>query len=226
MGNGGKYSERHRARELRAEAWTLQEIADELGVSKGSVSVWVRDVEFVARPRNRGHASHKPHPLHVRKLAEIEQCRLEAEALIGALSSRDLTMFCLALYAGEGSKTEGAVSLANTDPALMGLFVGWLRSSFAIDPGRLRMKLHLHDDLDLEAATVFWSQVTGVPIDQFTKPSRPRSGPRRTSKRHLNGCATIIYSCSLTHRRVMAMIEAVSSIVAFRDSSVGRAGHC
>ena len=226
MGNGGKHLERHRARELRAEAWTLQEIADELGVSKGSVSVWVRDVEFVPKPRNRGHASHEPHPLHVRKLAEIERCRVEADALIGRLSSRDLTMFCLALYAGEGSKTEGAVSLANTDPILVGLFVRWLRSSFAIDEARLRMKLHLHDDLDLEAATRFWSLVTRVPVAQFTKPSRPPSGPRRTSRRHLNGCATVVYSCSLTHRRVMAMIEAVSSTFAFRDSSVGRAGHC
>ncbi len=144
MGNGGKYSERQRARELRAEAWTLQEIADELGVSKGSVSVWVRDVEFVARPRNRGHASHKPHPLHVRKLAEIERCRLEAEALIGALSSRDLTMFCLALYAGEGSKTEGAVKFANTNPTLARVFVTWMRAAFDIDESRLRVTLYLH----------------------------------------------------------------------------------
>ncbi len=201
MGNGGKYVERHRAHELRAEAWTLQEIADELGVSKGSVSVWVRDVEFIPKPRNRGHEGHKPHPLHIRKLAEIERCRVEADALIGSLSSRDLTMFCLALYAGEGSKTEGAVSLANTDPVLMGIFVEWLRSSF-------------------------WSLATDVPVAQFTKPYRPPSGPRRTSRRHPNGCATIMYNCSLTHRRVMAMIEAVSSSFAFRDSSVGRAGHC
>jgi transcriptional regulator with XRE-family HTH domain len=46
MGYGGKSVERERARELRAQSWTLQEIADELGVAKGSVSVWVRDVEF------------------------------------------------------------------------------------------------------------------------------------------------------------------------------------
>ncbi len=122
MGNGGKQVERLRARELRSTAWTLQEIAEELGVSKGSVSVWVRDVEFVPRPRNRGHGGQRPHPLHIRKLAEIERCRVEAEALIGTLSARDLTMFCLALYAGEGSKTEGAVSLANTDPILLRAF--------------------------------------------------------------------------------------------------------
>ena len=34
MGYGGKYVEQARARELRAQAWTLNEIAAELGVSR------------------------------------------------------------------------------------------------------------------------------------------------------------------------------------------------
>ena len=46
MGYRGKVAEQNRARDLRAQAWTLQEIADELGVWKGTVSTWVRDVEF------------------------------------------------------------------------------------------------------------------------------------------------------------------------------------
>ena len=75
MGYGGKIDERRQARELRAQSWTLLDIARELGVSKSSVSVWVRDVEFVPKPRNRGHSSHKPHPLTVKKHAEIERCR-------------------------------------------------------------------------------------------------------------------------------------------------------
>jgi len=62
MGYGGKFVERDQARQLRAQSWTLQEIADELGVSKSSVSVWVRDVDFVATPRNRGHSGQRPHP--------------------------------------------------------------------------------------------------------------------------------------------------------------------
>ena len=36
MGYGGKFVERERARELRAQSWTLKEIADALGVSKSS----------------------------------------------------------------------------------------------------------------------------------------------------------------------------------------------
>ena len=51
MGYRGKVVEQERARELRAKAWTLQDIATELGVSKSSVSLWVRDVEFEPQPR-------------------------------------------------------------------------------------------------------------------------------------------------------------------------------
>ena len=73
MGYGGKVREQQRARELRAEAWTLQDIATELGVSKSSVSLWVRDVEFTPNPRRRTRQP-RPSSLHLRKLAEIERC--------------------------------------------------------------------------------------------------------------------------------------------------------
>ena len=54
MGYRGKTDDHERARALRAQSWTLQEIADELGVAKSSVSLWVRDVEFVSRLRRPG----------------------------------------------------------------------------------------------------------------------------------------------------------------------------
>ena len=75
MGYGGKVPEQQRARELRAEAWTLQDIATELGVSKSSVSLWVRDVEFTPNPRRRTRAAATRSSLHLRKLAEIERRR-------------------------------------------------------------------------------------------------------------------------------------------------------
>jgi transcriptional regulator with XRE-family HTH domain len=80
VGYGRKFVERERARELRAEAWTLQEIADELGVAKGSVSVWVRDVAFTPKPRNRGHSSQRPHPLvdWLRRYFDIDEDRMRA----------------------------------------------------------------------------------------------------------------------------------------------------
>ena len=211
MGYSGKWRERERARQLRAESWTLLDIARELGVSKASVSVWVRDVEFVPKPRNRGHPSHQPHPLTLKKHAEIERCRAEAAVTIGQLSDRDLTMFCLGLYAGEGAKTRGTIGFANTNPIYIAVFVAWLRTQFEIEESRLRAKVYLHDGLDLDAAEAFWSAVLEIPLNQFSKPYRAVADPTRRTGKHANGCATVLYSCSLTHRRVMAMIEAITS---------------
>jgi hypothetical protein len=211
MGYRGKVEARARARELRAQSWTLREIADELGVAKGSVSVWVRDVDFVPRPRNRGHPAGPKHPMRVRKEAELDRCREEAEEWVGELTARDLTMFCLGLYAGEGSKTEGAVSMANTNERYLRTFLAWMRSEFSPDESRLRARIYLHEGLDLEAATRHWSELLGIPIDHFQKPYRAVPDASIRSRKHQRGCATVVYSSTLLHRRVMAMIEAVVS---------------
>ncbi len=51
MGYRGKVEEQERARDMRARNMTLQDIATELGVSKSSVSLWVRDVPFTPSKR-------------------------------------------------------------------------------------------------------------------------------------------------------------------------------
>ena len=91
-----------KARELRAQAWTLQEIATELGVAKGTVSVWVRDVEFTPKPRNRGHAGAKPHPMRCERKPRSTRCRARPTGGSARLSDRDLTMYASALYARRG----------------------------------------------------------------------------------------------------------------------------
>jgi transposase len=46
-----KTDERRRARELRAQGWSIKEIERSLGVSRSSVSSWVRDVELTVEQR-------------------------------------------------------------------------------------------------------------------------------------------------------------------------------
>ncbi len=211
MGNAGKFVERARARELRAQSWTLQAIANDLGVAKSSVSLWCRDIiDFTPNPRNRGHSSMKPHPMRVKRLAEVDRCQREAVALIGMLTEREFLMYGLGLYHGEGSKTDGVVKVTNTSPQILLASVAWLRRFFTIDESRLRLRLYLHEGLDLGVATEYWSTTLGIPMTQFHKPYRAEPRSIGGSK-HLMGCATVVYACSRTHRSVMAMIEAISS---------------
>ena len=214
MGYRGKVEEQQQARQLRARAWTLQEIADELGVAKSSVSLWVRDVPVDTTQRRSAVTGRRPrvtdHPLRRRKLAEIAACDAWGREQLGELSDRDLLIAGTALYAGEGSKREGMVSLANTHDGMIRLFCRWLRVLFEIDESRLRVMLYLHDGLDLDAAQRHWSQVTGIPVAQFTKPYRAVADPSRTPVKHEHGCATVRYACSRTHREVMGLVRALT----------------
>jgi transcriptional regulator with XRE-family HTH domain len=214
MGYRGKLAERERARELRAQSWTLNAIAAELGVSKASVSVWVRDVDFVPTPRSRGHPAGPHHPMRLRKEAEIASCRDEADAWIGSLTERELTMFALGLYAGEGDKTGGSVGMANTNPVYLLVFLTWLRRTFQIDESRLRVVLYLHEGLDIDAALAYWSTLLGIAPQQFTKPYRAEDNPTIRLTKHVFGCPKVRYSSTFLQRRVLAMIEAVSCRIA------------
>src|SRR5688572_9993297 len=126
MGYRGKVAERKRARELRAEGWTMPDIAAELDVSRGSVSLWTRDVPFEPQPRRRAR-NRQPNALQRAKSAEIEKLLAEGREIIGDLSHRDLLIAGAALYAGEGDKRDGAVGFANSDPAMIALFLRWFR---------------------------------------------------------------------------------------------------
>lgn len=219
MGYGGKYSEQQRARELRAQGWTYNEIVAELGVAKSSVSLWCRDVEVDARlldDRRRarydaGNRTKRPSRLTVEKHAQIEQCHIEAAEWLGERTDRDLFVAGIALYAGEGGKTDGAVKFANTDPRMIALFLRWLRTFFEVDERRLRLRLYLHEGLDLDEANRFWSELTGIPTDQFSAPYRAVADPSIRQSKHVLGCPCVSYSCSRTHRLIVGLMAILLS---------------
>lgn len=215
MGFRGYLDKQERARDLRAQSWTLQEIASELAVARSTVSLWVRDVDFVPKPRQRSRRDYRTSKLAARKQAAIERLRVEGVARMGRLTEREFLVAGVALYAGEGSKTDGAVAFANSDPRMILFFVTWLRRFFAPDEARLRMRLYLHQGLDLDAAVDFWSTLTGIPPHQFGKPYRAVPDPSIRRSKHPLGCPSVGYSCSRTHRSIMGLVGALLSSTCF-----------
>src|SRR2546423_7311440 len=124
MGYRGKVELQEKARLMRAESRTLQDIADTLGVSKSSVSLWARAVAFEPRWR-RQPLNRRPHPHHVAKLAEIADCDIAGAERIGEMSRDAFLAAGVALYAGEGAKRDGHVLFANTDVAMVTFFCAW-----------------------------------------------------------------------------------------------------
>jgi Homeodomain-like domain len=210
MGYRGKLAERQQARQLRRTGLPLAEIAARLGVSRSSVSLWVRDVEFPVpirsppRGRRRG-----PNALQRRRQAEIDRLVEEGRVRIGRLTEREFLVAGVAQYAGEGTKRDGAVRFANSDPRMILFFCCWLRRFFEIDESRLRVRLYLHEGLDLAATIAYWSALTGIPPSRFGKPYRAVPDPSIRHAKHVHGCVTVSYSCSPTHRSIMGLVSAL-----------------
>jgi transposase len=210
MGYRGKVKEQETARGLRAQNRTLADIAKTLGVSKSSVSLWVRDVPFTPSLRLRG-PHRRPHPAHEAKLRQIEELNREGIERIGELSQREFLAAGVALHAGEGDKTGHEVKFSNTDPTMVQFFCMWLRCFFDIDESRLRVRLYLHQGLDLDAAEMHWSALTGIPRDQFGKPYRAVPDPTIRRTKHEYGCVGVRYGCAKMLRTIMGLVRALLS---------------
>jgi transcriptional regulator with XRE-family HTH domain len=209
VGYRGKVEEQEKARLMRAENRTLKEIAEILGVSKSSVSLWVRDMNVEIRQARPG--VRRSNKLHEAKLAEIEACDRLGIERIGQLSDDAFLAAGVALYAGEGSKTGNEVNFANTDAAMVAFYCAWLRRFFEIDESRMRVRVYLHEGLDLDAAETFWSGVTAIPRAQFRSPYRAKADPTIRRTKHEHGCVYVRYCCARTLREIKGLIRALLS---------------
>jgi hypothetical protein len=182
-----------RARQLRADGRTYAEIASELGVSKSSVSLWVRDMPRPAgsscgpTPSSRSE-SLKAYWAKVRSARKVRKhvaCG-RAAAEIGTLSERDVLISGAIAYWCEGAKSkphrpDDRVSFINSDPGLIRFFLRFL-SVAGVTSDRLICRVYIHESADVPAADRFWQDVTGLGADQFRTPVLKRHNPKTVRK--------------------------------------------
>jgi transposase len=107
MGYRGKLATQQQARRLRRTGLPLAEIAASLGVSKSSVSLWVRDVEFTPLPRPPRGRRRAPNALQRRKQAEVDRLVEEGRARSAACRSGSSWSRVLRCTRGKGRSGTG-----------------------------------------------------------------------------------------------------------------------
>lgn len=184
---------RVRARELRGHGVDYEEIARTLGVSKGSVSLWVRDLprpvrlsyDECRRRSAEGARRYWAAERSVRESTRALECAA-AGAQIGKLTDRELLIAGAIAYWCEGEKNKphrrsDRVNFINSDPALIRFFLRFL-SAAGTPHTDLRFRIYIHENADVESAHRFWLQVTGATIDQFATPTLKRHNPKTVRK--------------------------------------------
>ncbi|MEU5060788.1 MULTISPECIES: hypothetical protein [unclassified Streptomyces] len=193
---------RDRARELRLQGWTYDQIQVELGCSKSSISLWVRDLPKPERKRTREEASaiaRRGWEATLQRREEGRQkTRQAATEEIGALSDRELFLVGVGLYWSEGSKAKAhrrqeRVDFVNSDPDMIQVYLEWLRL-LGVNPERLRFHVQIHETADIATAEKFWAALVGADPSQFGKTSLKKHNPKTNRKRvgaDYHGCLLV-----------------------------------
>ncbi|MEU5077691.1 MULTISPECIES: hypothetical protein [Streptomyces] len=219
---------RDRARELRLQGWTYDRIQLELGCSKGSISLWVRDLP---NPEGRDPAEQAKlasrkrweHELAVRD-EERRETKRAAREEIGALSDRELFLAGVALYWAEGAKDKPharreRVVFVNSDPNMIRLFLAWL-DLVRVQRDHVSYRLMIHESADVEGAEKYWAGLVGVGLDRFGKTTLKRHNPktvRKNTGESYRGCLVIVVRQSADlYRRIegwwTGMVDATAGI--------------
>lgn len=212
-----KIKKKIQAQILREKGFSVSEIAQNLKVSKSSVSLWVRNIKLssVAKSRianisvlgrEKGKETNK---LKRQKIKDTigDKILAELKGLHYTIITKKIS--CALLYWCEGEKSPNSVKFTNSDPKLLETFLKLLRSAFDLDESRFRVCLHLHSYHDETKQKSFWSHVTGIPENQFIKTYRKKNSGIAIKKDY-PGCASVRYN----DVKVAIEIEKVYSIFA------------
>jgi hypothetical protein len=90
---------------------------------------------------------------------------------VGDISKRNLKLIGAALYWAEGYKTDLArdVEIVNSDPCMIKLMMRWFREICNVPENKFKIRIQIHDASNIKDGIKFWSRITGIPSDQFTK---------------------------------------------------------
>lgn len=170
-----RYKEKSQAIELRKKGYSYGQIKEKLGISKSTLSGWLQPYPL-SEKRIRELQADNPKKIEryintMRKKREYnfslayEQARKD----IGDLTERELFIAGFFLYWAEGGKTRrSTLVLTNTDPGMLKMYLKWL-TLLKVQKERLKIKLHLYKDMNVDREVAFWSKELGINKTHFHK---------------------------------------------------------
>ncbi|MFE3183478.1 hypothetical protein ACFXKR_21845 [Streptomyces violascens] len=193
---------RDRARELRSQGMTYDQIQVELGCSKSSISLWVRDLPKPDRTRTPEEASAIARrgweATLQRREEERQKTKRDAANEIGTLTDRELFLIGVGLYWAEGTKDKPharreRVAFVNSDPDMIQLFLAWLRL-LGVEADRLTFHVMIHESANVHAAEQYWAALVGTDFTNFGKTTLKKHNVK-TVRKNVNeayqGCLVI-----------------------------------
>lgn len=220
---------------LRSSGKSYNEITKVLGVPKSTLSGWFTGLELsdkaTSRLRRRVHSASLrgliKRNTNQRILAEIraKESRGIGEKMIGKISKRDLLLLGASLYWAEGykrpvmrngkPKTFHRVSLTNSDPGLIYIFIRFLKEICKIPDEKIKIWIRYFDHQDPVYLMDFWQKSCKIPYSNFQKSLQTASISSQRKKSYNSlpfGVAQISVNSTNLYHRIMGLISGITKI--------------
>jgi transposase-like protein len=216
-----KSVEKIKAIELRKSGMSIKEIAKTLGISSGTSSLWLRNIELteeqkqVLRAKNPIYNDHHMASKMRAHCARERRLKYREEGKIMARKNEFLHSFVCALYWGEGSKSDQTCGISNTDPNLLKMFLRFLKTYFPNEKITVRVQCFTNNGLSVNDIEQYWSDTLDIPRASFRKGTINIVSKASKNKRPTNilpyGTLTVkVYSVKVL-QHIFGAIEEYSS---------------
>lgn len=217
-----KSAKRLEAERLRTEeGLSYREIEEITGVSRSTLSHWLRDIplteEQKARLQERIRANRAAFAARAWKINRDrhrqarEEARRGGEKIVDDLPEKAcLDELALAmLYLGDGTKTGGRVQLASTNPDILRYFL-WTLRSLEVEEERISLRLNL-----VEAARTveqklirWWARKLDCSEEQFNKTQFDTRSHQTKVTEDSHGVCTITHYSTYLQERILGLAQA------------------
>lgn len=192
-----RFKDREKALKLRKKEMSYSQIKKVLGVSKSTLSVWLRDYPLSKkrirelRDCNEQRIERCRETKRKKKEKRLKEFYIQQKKIIFPLNKREFYLAGLFLYWGEGSKVAVAkVSVSNTDPAVINFFIKWLIVCLNIPKEKIRFYLHLYSDMDINEEINYWCEILDISRNQFMRPYIKKNSKNRINHKGSFGHGT------------------------------------
>lgn len=199
-----RWERRELGQDLRRFGLSYREIRAFVPVPSGTLSYWCRDIPLTPEQQERlksvggnfnlGRAKAGA-MLRQRNIERVAKIRAAARQEAASLSNDPLWVAGVIAYWAEGSKSH-ELRFSNSDGDFVVLFIEWASCYLGLKRDRFTIALHLHDGQDEGERQHYWTNVAGLPLNQFRKTFIKQAGTGHRKNILYNGTAAIRVSRS------------------------------
>ena len=224
MGYSGNLEKKYLIQRLRQKGYSYREIEKITKTSKSTIGNYCQNIKLNKVQTQRLSDNQKNGLIKAsllgsqsnrnKRLIQEAQLLKKGQKQIGKMSQRDRFIAGIALYQGEGSKTNNAIEFTNSNPETIKFMVSWICKFCDIKKSKLRFNLWLHYNLNESDAIDFWCQFLKVESFQFGKTyfaKNKLNSPKIRKNIHSFGIIKIRHYNSIKLRLILGWIKGVLS---------------